>query len=525
VGQARGSIPIRKPEGFSRVAIPACSTTAEIGPGLPLARALDAPRGDLQVPSYDRRALVPSVVHLGVGGFHRSHQAMYFDALAERGVSRGWGVVGVSLRRPAMRDALVPQDCLFTVVERDAHRDAARVVGSMGHCLFAPEDPEAVLGVLTDPRTRLVTLTVTGNGYNVDPATGEFDVTDPAVAAELERPGQPTTAYGYLVEALARRRRANHAPFTVLSCDNVPFNGRVARSAVVSFARLRDELLAEWIDRRAAFPNSMVDRITPETTPDHRRLVLDEFEVRDRSPVVTEPFSQWIVEDDFCHGRPPLEEVGVQFVGDVTAYQAMKTRLLNAGHSAIGYLGALHGLTHTDEALREPVLRGYLAELMEREVAPLLAPAAGIDFAAYQRMLLHRFSNPKIRDPLARLCGRGSTKMPAYLLPSIREARLRGRPHALLTLAVAGWFRYLRGTDCSGRPVEIKDAMGDELQALAVEGGSDPRPLLAKRGVFGELSDDRAFAASVQRALASLERDGVKGAVAAELRREEALAA
>jgi fructuronate reductase/mannitol 2-dehydrogenase len=311
----------------------------------------------------------------------------------------------------------------------------------------------------------------------------------------------------------------------VLSCDNVPFNGRVARSAVVSFARLRDELLAEWIDRRVSFPSSMVDRITPESTREHQRLVLDRFHLSDRSPVVTEPFSQWVVEDDFCNGRPPLEEVGVQFVSDVTAYQAMKTRLLNAGHSAIGYLGALDGLTHTDEAMREPVLRGYLAELMDREVAPLLAPAAGIDFDAYQGMLLHRFSNPKIHDPLSRLCGRGSTKMPAYLLPSIGEAQRTGRPHALLTLAVAGWFRYLRGTDCSGRRVEIKDAMRDELHALAIEGGCDPRPLLAKRAVFGDLGDDEAFVSSLQGALTSIDRNGVRGAVSAELRRGEAQAA
>jgi fructuronate reductase/mannitol 2-dehydrogenase len=463
--------------------------------------------GRLDVPAYDRAALTPAIVHIGVGGFHRAHQAVYLDDLARIGHT-GWGEIGVGLRSTTIRDALTPQDGLFTVVERGARGDAARVVGSMIGYRYAPDDPQAVLDVLADRRTRIVTLTITGGGYHVD-STGVFRGDEPAVLADLASPTVPTTAAGYLVEALDRRRRAGLPGFTVLSCDNLPDNGACARASVLGFARLRDDRLARWIDANVSFPASMVDRITPETDDAVRRLVADLFDVRDRSPVVTEPFRQWVVEDDFCQGRPPLEDVGVQFVGDVAPYRLMKTRLLNAGHSALGYLGVLTGgYRTTSEAMANPLIADYLAVLMREEVAPLLPAVPGVDLGAYQRTVLERFANPRISDQLSRLCGRGSTKMPAYLLPSLHEARRQGRPALLLTLAVAAWSCYLRGYDLSGNPIDVRDARRDALQALAMAGGNDPRPLLADRAVFGRLSEDAELATTLECALHDLELYG-----------------
>ena len=472
---------------------------------------------DVHVPSYDRAAITPAIVHIGVGGFHRAHQAVYLDELAERGVSTDWGVIGVALRHRAMKDALEPQDGLFTVVERGDEQDVARVVGSIAAVLFAPEEPDAVLDALSDPRTRIVTLTITGNGYHLDAETGRL-ADDEDIRTDLANPTRPCTAVGYLVQALDRRRRAGTPAFTVLSCDNVPDNGTAACAAVVGFAQARDPDLAAWIEAEVTFPSTMVDRITPETGADAYELVGRSFGLDDRWPVVTESFSQWIVEDRFCNGRPPLEEVGVQFVDDVEPYERMKKRLLNASHSALGYVGYLLGHRDTAGAMTDPLMRAYIERLMEDEIAPLLPPVPGVDLDEYRATLLTRFSNEKVGDQLERLCGRGSTKVPAYLLPSIVEARQQGRPHELLNLAVAAWVRYLRGVDLDGREISINDARLDELQPMAIEGGDDPAPFMANSRVFGRLADDPMLVRSVARILTALDRDGLRPTVEAYLR-------
>ena len=477
------------------------------------ARTIPALDERIDIPRYDRGSLTPAVVHLGVGGFHRAHQAVYLDDLARTGET-GWGEIGVGLRSPAMRDALTPQDCLFTVVERCDRGDTARVVGSMIRYLFAPDDPEAVLAVLSDERTRVVTLTITGGGYPVG-EDGTFDADDAQVRADLAHPDRPQTTFGYLAEALHRRREAGLPAFTVLSCDNMPDNGAATRTAVLGFAAARDESLAAWIDAHASFPASMVDRITPDTDDAARDLVAEQFGVRDRSPVITEPFRQWVIEDRFCNGRPPLERVGVQFVDDVAPYKLMKTRLLNASHSALGYLGYLVGGYGTSsEAMANPVISDYLAALMRQEITASLPEVPGIDLAAYQRTLLERFANPQISDQLSRLCGRGSTKMPAYLLPSLMAARAEDRPTTLLTLAVAGWCRYLQGSDLNGNPFEIKDARKDVLQPLAVARGTDPRPLLGERDIFGPLGDDPEFVRTLEAAIRDIEEYGPAATIA-----------
>jgi fructuronate reductase/mannitol 2-dehydrogenase len=313
--------------------------------------------------------------------------------------------------------------------------------------------------------------------------------------------------FGYLTEALHRRREAGIAPFTVLSCDNMQANGIAARTAIVSFARLRDDQLAEWIERNVAFPGSMVDRITPATTPEERDAIAAVLGVDDRWPVVTEPFTQWIIEDSFCNGRPPLDEVGAQFVPDVTPYETMKTRTLNAGHCALGFLGYLAGFRTTDEVLADPVYREYLTRMLADEIVPLLPEVPGVDLEAHQQSLLDRLANPRMGDQLERLCRRGSTKIPNYLLPSIQGALDNDRPYQLLVLAVAGWMRFLRGHDYAGDEVPVQGPRMHLIE-IARRGGSDPRPLLAEEDVFGEIGTDPRLIDALERALQALDETG-----------------
>jgi mannitol-1-phosphate/altronate dehydrogenase len=472
--------------------------------------------GRVAVPTYERRGLRRAIVHLGVGGFHRAHQAFYLDDLAERRITTNWGERGIGLL-PAdrlMADALLPQDCLYTLVERAADADTARVVGALVDYAFAPADPAPVLNVLAEPDTRIVSLTITEGGYLVDDATGRFDVHNPAVQHELQNPGALSTVFGYLCAALARRRDAGLAPFTILSCDNLPGNGAVARTAVTSFARLRDAALADWIEANVAFPNSMVDRITPQTTEADRRMVEESFGIRDAWPVVTEPFRQWVIEDTFCNGRPPLEEVGVQIVPDVQPYETMKLRLLNASHQALAYLGYLAGYRYVDEAMRDPDFRTFIARLMDEEVTPLLAPVPGIDLAVYKRTLLERFENPKIRDTLARLATDGSDRMPKFVLPSLGEALAQGLSHGRLTLVVAGFVRYLRAVDEQGQPIAINDRRADELGRLAKAGGPDPRSVLGVERVFGDLGQRTEWVTELAQTLHELDASGAHAVVA-----------
>jgi mannitol 2-dehydrogenase len=473
---------------------------------------LDQLPAEVERPTYDRSALTPGIVHIGVGGFHRAHQAVYLDELAGTGVTE-WGLVGVGLHRPEMGEVLAAQDRLYLVVERDAEEDRGRVVGVLTRYLFAPEDPEAVLATLSDEATRVVSLTITGTSYLIDPHTGGFEADD-EVLSDLNDPAEPSTVFGYLVEALARRRASGLAPFTVLSCDNMPSNGAAARTAIVSFARMRDDELGDWIDENVSFPSSMVDRITPTTTPEERDALVERLGVADRWPVITEPFRQWVVEDTFCNGRPPLDRVGVQFVPDVAPYEQMKTRLLNGSHTALGFLGYLAGHRTTDEVMADPVFADFLTTMMAEEIGPLLPEAPGIDLDAYQRTLAERLSNPRMGDELARLCRRGSTKIPNYLLPSIQAARDAGRPYDLLTLAVAGWLRFLRGYDYAGQEVPVQGPRL-HLMEVAQHSGTDPRPLLSEKEVFGELGSEDDFVAAVERQLPALEEGGPREAIEA----------
>ncbi len=451
------------------------------------------------VPAYDRGALRHGIAHLGVGGFHRAHQAMYLDELMNRGEALDWAVTGIGLMPgdARMAEAMAAQDCLYTVVVK--HPDGSReprVVGAMVDYLFAPERGAEVLDLLADPATRIVSMTVTEGGYHVHQVTGELDPDDDGLRHDLALGpgGLPVTAFGYVVEALARRRAAGTAPFTVMSCDNIQGNGHVASRMITAFARLRDPGLADWIAAEVRFPNSMVDRITPVTTDADRVDLAERWGVEDAWPVVCEPFTQWVLEDDFGPlGRPPLEAVDVQLVPDVTPYELMKLRLLNAGHQALAYLGVLAGHTYAHEAAADPLLERFLLGYMEVEASPTLAELPGVDLDAYRHRLIERFGNPEIRDTLARLCAESSDRIPKWLLPVVRERLAAGGEVRHAALVVASWSRYAEGVDEQGAPIDVVDRRREAVLARARAQGEDPLAFLRDPDLFGDLVDEPGF--------------------------------
>jgi mannitol 2-dehydrogenase len=470
------------------------------------------------VPAYDRGRVTGGIVHFGVGGFHRAHQAMYVDTLMNAGEALDWGITGVGLlpgdRR--MRDALKGQDCLYTLVVKDPDGTMhPRVVGSIVDYLFAPDDPEAVLALMSDPATRIVSLTITEGGYLVNQATGEFDAGDPSIQADLAEGAVPTTAFGFIVEALRRRRAAGVEPFTVMSCDNIQGNGEVAHKMIGAFARLKDAELAAWFEQNVTFPNSMVDRITPVTTDADRAELAEQFGVEDAWPVVCEPFTQWALEDRFPAGRPPYDHAGVQLVPDVTPYELMKLRLLNASHQALCYLGYLAGYRYAHEVCQDELFTDFLLAYMDDEGTPTLEPVPGVDLDAYKHQLIERFANPEIRDTLARLCAESSDRIPKWLVPVIRIQLANGGPVSRSALVVASWARYAEGVDEEGEPIEIVDRRKEAVMARAAEQRTDPLAFLRDPDLFGDLVDDERFTAEYTAALASLHEHGARATLEA----------
>jgi mannitol-1-phosphate/altronate dehydrogenase len=457
-----------------------------------------APGIRVELPRYDPDRLTPSVVHIGIGAFHRAHQAVYFDELASTGET-GWGVVGVGVHSRVLADLLAAQGNLFTVVAREADTATARVIGAFVDVLVLADESDGVRRRLADGSTRLVTLTITGDGYSYDDDTLQSG----------------DSVFRVIVDALDDRRRAGLPPFTVLSCDNLPDSGGAARAATLAFAERRSTELRAWIEQHATFPASMVDRITPETTDEDRSWVAEEFAVTDNAPVMTEDFSMWVVEDAFCNGRPPLDRVGVRFVADVGRYRLIKSRTLNGAHCALGYVGYLAGYRTTEEAMADALVAEYLDRLLGAEIAPLLpGDVAGMDLDEWRQVVLDRVANPAIADPLARLCRRGTTKMGDYLLPSLREARERNRPHALLLVAVAAWLRYARGTDLAGAPIDVVDPRSEILEEAARQPVDEGIAMLLERlDAFDGLRDD-ALTAQLVRLVRALDTDGVLGLLA-----------
>jgi mannitol 2-dehydrogenase len=465
------------------------------------------------MPGYDRSSVTTGVVHFGVGGFHRAHQAMYHDRLMNHGQALDWGICGVGVmpgdRR--MKEVLDAQDGLYTLVVK--HRDGTyepRVIGAITEYLFAPDDPEAVIEKMADESIRIVSLTVTEGGYNIHNVTGEFDPSTPDVAHDLEPGATPRTTFGLITEALRRRRERGLAPFTVMSCDNLPGNGHLAKKVFTAFARLREPGLGDWVQREVRFPNSMVDRITPATTDDDRAGILERFGIDDQWPVVCEPFTQWALEDAFSAGRPPYEDAGVQVVDDVAPYELMKLRLLNASHQALCYFAYLSGYRLVHEAAQDPLFQGFLRGYMDEEATPTLAPVPGVDLDDYKRTLIERFSNPEVRDTIARLCAESSDRIPKWLLPVVRQQLAAGGEIGRSAAVVASWARYAEGVDERGEPIEVVDRLKDTLMRNARRQRDDPDAFIAERDVFGDLVDDERFVAAYRSALASLHERGAR---------------
>jgi mannitol 2-dehydrogenase len=472
---------------------------------------------DVQIPSYDRSAVTPAIVHIGVGGFHRAHQAVYLDDLLHQAGNTGWGLCGVGLLKQdhRMRDALRSQDYLYTVVTRSSAGDRARVVGSIVDFLYAPEDAQAVIEKMASPVTRIVSLTITEGGYYVNQGTGELDHQQPDIQHDLANPHHPRGTFGFLTEALHLRRQRGLSPFTLMSCDNLQNNGDVARRMLLAFIQSRDLALAKWVAENGAFPNSMVDRITPATTDEHRALVRNEIGIDDAWPVTTEPFLQWVIEDRFPLGRPAWETVGAQLTHEVEPYEKMKIRLLNGSHQAMCYIGMLLGYQYAPEAMSDCQVVTLLRAFMDNEVTPLLSPVPGIDLAGYKVTLLERFANPAIKDQLARIGTEGSARIPKFVLPTILEQSERNGPIRWASFTVAAWFRYLTGIDDQGREMPINDPMSDKLCETSRRGGADPTEMLSMRELFGDvLPASQRFVNEVSRALRSFYSKGAKATLA-----------
>lgn len=463
------------------------------------------------VPAYERDSLTAGIVHFGVGNFHRAHQAVYLDDLFNLGLDHDWAIVGAGVlpSDAAMRDKLAGQDFLTTVVEQDNNRSGARITGAMIDYL-TPGNAAATVARLADPVIRIVSLTITEGGYFINPASGAFDPAHPAIAADAANPAGPKTVFGLILAGLRARRDKGIAPFTVMSCDNIPGNGEVTHAAVSGLARLSDPGLADWIDANVAFPNGMVDRITPATGAREIGIVGDDYGIDDAWPVFCEEFKQWVLEDRFPEGRPALEKVGVQFVPDVAPYEHMKIRILNGGHAAIAYPAALLDIHFVHEAMQDPDIRAFLAKLEREEIIPVIPPVPDTDLNDYFSLIERRFSNPKIADTIPRLAQDGSNRQPKFILPSTADRLARGEDVTGLSLVSALWCHYLAGTTDSGKAITFNDPNIDRLHAAATAARLNPMAFLELKDIFGAVAASDLFRKRFATALGSLQQNGAR---------------
>ncbi len=460
-------------------------------------QALSSVDESISTPSYDRTAIKTGIVHIGVGGFHRAHQAYYIHLLLEKYKNYDWGICGLGLRDAdrKMKDALLLQDGLYTLITQhpDGHVHS-EIIGSIPRYILAADQQKEAQQILSSPDTKIVTLTITEGGYNFNPTTGEFNFENEEVQHDLLNPNQLKTVFGYLTAALTSRREKGIPPFTVLSCDNIQHNGDVARKMLLAFVQRQNPDLLEWIRSEVTFPNSMVDRITPVTTPSDIQYLSDTHHLNDRWPVVCEPFIQWVIEDNFCNGRPPLEKLGVQFVPDVTPYEKMKIRLLNAGHSILGIPGAIHGHPTIDACMGDNVFSAFMRAFMDKEATPVVGEVEGINLKEYKDNLESRFANPNIKDGVSRICSESSAKLPKFLIPTILENLESGGSILYGTFILAAWCYYSdKGVDRNSNPIEIIDQRKDELHAFASNSEADEMSFLRIKDIFGDLSNNERF--------------------------------
>ena len=468
---------------------------------------------EVAVPAYTLADTRQGIAHIGVGGFHRAHQAYYTDALMNSGVGLDWGICGVGLRPEdrRARDHLAGQDYLFTLYELgDTDDTQVRVIGAISDMLLAEDGADRLIDKLASPQIRIVSLTITEGGYCIDDSNGEFMAHLPQIQHDLAHPNTPKTVFGFLCAALAKRRAFGTPAFTLMSCDNLPHNGAVARKALLAFAALRDADLHDWIGANVSFPNAMVDRITPMTSAAHCLQLHDEHGIDDAWPVVCEPFVQWVLEDKFVNGRPAWEKVGVQFTDDVTPYEEMKIKLLNGSHLALTYLGFLKGYRFVHETMNDPLFVRYMRAWMDLDVTPQLAPVPGIDLTRYKDTLVERFSNQAIADQLERVCSDGSSKFPKFTVPTINRLIADGQETERAALVVAAWALYLKGVDENGDSYRIPDPRAEFCQALVADDGLISQRLLSVEEIFGTAIPESAeFVAAFERCFNSLREVGV----------------
>ncbi len=478
------------------------------------ANTLSSVPAEVRVPDYDRTQITPGIVHLGIGAFHRAHMAVYVDDLLKD--HPDWAIVGASLRRPDTKEALEPQDGLFTVAVRDASGTHHRIIGSILKVLDANNEREDLLELMASPQIRIVSLTVTEKGYCHDPATGELDQRHPDIVHDLANPQAPKSAPGMLVEALARRKAAGIAPFAVMSCDNLPSNGETVKRIVSRFAQLRDAEPGQWV-ADVAFPGTMVDRIVPSTTDADRAMIAELTGPDDAWPIMTEPFTQWVIEDHFPDGRPPFERAGAQMVADVEPFERMKLRMLNGSHSTMAYLGYLAGYEYISDVMGDDDFVRLIHGLMTEEAMATL-DMPGVDLGAYRDQLLERFRNPALKHRTWQIAMDGSQKLPQRLLGTIRDRIAAGQPFERLGLGVAAWMRYVVGIDEKGENIDVRDPLAMRMMAIAADAGDDAEALyeglVGLSEVFGsDLAGNQAFGETVATHLDSLFEMGVKDTV------------
>lgn len=471
---------------------------------------------NVQLPQYDRQQLRSRIVHFGFGAFHRAHQALLTDRVLN---AKGgdWGLCEISLfSGDVLMSQLRAQDHLYTVLEKGADGNQPIVIGAVHECLNAKLDSlAAIIEKFCEPQVAIVSLTITEKGYCIDPATGRLDVTQPRIVHDLENPAEPHSAPGILVEALHRRRERGLAPFTVLSCDNIPDNGHVVKNAVLGMAQKRSPELAEWIAEHVSFPGTMVDRIVPAATEESLAEITATLGVEDPCAISSEPFIQWVVEDNFVAGRPEWELAGAQMVSDVLPWEQMKLRMLNGSHSFLAYLGYLAGYDHISDCMQDEDFRAAALQLMMQEQAPTLR-ITGVDLQAYADSLITRFTNPALKHRTWQIAMDGSQKLPQRMLEGIRVHLERESEWPLLALGVAGWMRYVSGTDENGHAIDVRDPLADKIKAIVATSSEDDRvtALLMLSEIFGQdLPQNTRFVTKIQQAWQRLVQQGARQAV------------
>jgi mannitol 2-dehydrogenase len=455
-------------------------------------------------PNYRRDSISTGIVHIGVGGFHRAHEAFCLNQLLSKEEGADWAICGVGLREAdrKMHDILQRQNGLYTlIIQHPDGKVESEVMGSIIESLFAIDNTKEVIDRMASEDTKIVSLTITEGGYNFD-ENGDFNFENEDVKHDLLNPDSPKTVFGFLTAALRKRKAEILPPFTLLSCDNIQHNGDVARKMLLAFAHRQDPKLAIWMAMAMGFPNSMVDRITPVTSQAEISYLRQNHQLKDEWPVVCEPFIQWVVEDKFTCGRPPLEKVGVQFVPDVTPYEKMKLRLLNAGHSVLGILGALHGHDTINTCITDPAFSTFMRAFMDMEATPTLDHLEGVDLEKYKDTLAVRFGNPNIKDSVSRICAHSSAKLPVFIIPTIRENLASGGNIEHATLVLAAWCYYHdHGRNEQNEELEIIDDAQKELQAAAKGTKSDPLSFIKLEMIFGDLAKDTRFADAYKEAI------------------------